>query len=153
MKLGISSIYTEVGVNFEISHKVDNLIRKLLTDNILIPYKLDSINKDWFLELIISTKSDLKKVEVNGPDFHKEDKFVIYTLWLPYNRITEADNYLEEYLDSLFEALSIVFDNYNISHTPFIETLATIKQIVINNDEYVFIEERIDPPNLSDLNL
>jgi alpha-galactosidase/6-phospho-beta-glucosidase family protein len=153
MKLGISSLYTEVGINFSISHKVDNYIVSLINDRIMKPHKLDITKQDYFLELVISTKKDQKEVKVMGPDINHSDKFITYALWLPYKLINSSKNYLESYLKFLLTAAKTVFKEYGIKEEEMNQVFEDVRKEVLNNELYEFDEEYIPPPDLSDLDL
>ena len=151
MKIGINSLYSEVGISFNISHKVDNYIVSLIEKRIMKTHKLDMVKKNYFLELVITTKKDQKEVKVMGPDIDDNDKFISYALWLPYKQIDSSNNYLESYLQYLFEAIAVVFKEYNIKEEEVNNIFDDVKKEVLNNELYEFEEEDIPPPDLSDL--
>ena len=41
MKFAISHLYSEPGISFQISYKIDEYIEDKITENIMIPYGLD----------------------------------------------------------------------------------------------------------------
>ena len=114
MTLTIGSWFGEPGISFKVSYKVSKFIRQLLTDDIMIPFGLESKEPNTFLGLVITTLSSISELEVRGPQYDKKNKTINYGLWLPYKKINESSNYLTEYLCSLFDALVVFFNKYYI---------------------------------------
>ena len=68
------------------------------------------------------------------------DKTIIWTMYLPYKDIVQAENYLDVYLDYYFEAITIVFRDYAVE-PHIISALKKITKLeVLNNPEYKYIE-------------
>lgn len=149
MKFAISHLYSEPGISFQISYKIDEYIEDKITENIMIPYGLDKNRKDTFLNLIVSTNSKTVELEVKGPDYDKESDFITWGLWLPYKNISKAEDQLPPYLKYLFDAIVLVLKNYNVNEEDIRKVQKDIENEVINNSEYLFDEEFIPPPDLS----
>lgn len=149
MRFAISHLYSEPGISFQISYKVDGYIEDRITENIMIPYGLDKNRKDTFLNLIVSTNSKTVALEVKGPDYDKENDFITWGLWLPYKDISEAECQLSPYLKHLFDAIVLVLKNYNVNEEDIRKVQKDVENEVIDNSEYLYNEEFIPPPDLS----
>lgn len=137
MILIIGAWYNEVGYSFEFSHKVTNFIREKIKETIFIKYKFDETNADWYLRLTIATDSKTELVQVRGPDILKRTKRINYGLWLPFEIIMSSNYPLETYINCLFEAIKIVFKNYEVPNDEIDEIKKLCKKEILNNIEYV----------------
>lgn len=153
MRLSISSFYGEPDFYFSISHKVDNFIRKKLTEEVMIPYGLDKKDQNIFLGLNLTTSSKTSSLEVKGPEYDKKNDFINWGLWLPYKEIAEDQDQLIPYLKYFFDAIAIVFKNYNIDEREIRKVQKIVENEVLNNPEYFFEEEETPEPDLSDLDI
>ena len=61
MTLTIGSWFGEPGISFKVSYKVSKFIRQLLTDDIMIPFGLESKEPNTFLGLVITTLSSISE--------------------------------------------------------------------------------------------
>ena len=59
---------------------------------------------------------------------------------MPYNKIYDSKNYLNEYLNNFFDALVILFKKYDIPEDAIRSIELQVKKEVINNDEYNYNE-------------
>jgi hypothetical protein len=153
MRLSISSFYADPGFYFSISHKVDNFIRDKLTEVVMIPYGLDKKDPNIFLGLDVTTSSKTYSLEVKGPEYDKKNGFINWGLWLPYKEIAEETDQLIPYLKYFFDAIALVFKNYNINEKEIRKVKKIVEDEVINNPEYFFMEEETPQPDLSDLDI
>ena len=142
MKLCSIKVYLEVGYEFLISHKVDNLIINLLSEKIIIPYKLDAIDEEIFLNLQVSTDSKCSRIDVVKPD-SVNDEFLTWKMWLPYKQIVESGNYLDEYLNCFFDAATQVFTEYGVDVQDVLAVKEIIKTEVLDNSDYEYVEEYV----------
>ncbi|SNB26256.1 hypothetical protein NO004_380008 [Flavobacterium psychrophilum] len=141
MILIVGAWYNEVGYSFEFSHKVDNYIREQIKEFVFPKYGLNKKDEDWYLRLIIATDSKTQKTEVRGPDVKKRTKRVEFGLWLPHDVINKSTYPLETYIDCFFEALEIVFSNYNVPKEEIETIKENCKKEILHNPEYVFVPE------------
>ena len=141
MILLIGAWYNEVGYSFNFSHKVDVFIREQITNEIFTKYGLDTIEDSWYLNLIIATDSHTIKIDVRGPKQRKRQMMIDYGLWLPYNYNMKSENPLEKYIECLFDALVIVFDNYGVSQKDILDLKASSKKEILNNSVYIELSE------------
>lgn len=133
MILLLSEWYSEVGVEFKVSNKILKIIREKLLENIFIPNGLDKEEERYYFNIVITANSHSDELDVRGPTIRKREKMIDYGLWLPYNKIIKASNYLETYLDYLFAAFVKVFDNYKISEKVVLELKNEVVNIVLNS--------------------
>jgi hypothetical protein len=73
MQLTVSSFYSEVGVSFEISHKVDLYIRSLFIDKLMGQYGLTDRDRTLTLNLNVTTTKGTLKAEARGPVVDKKE--------------------------------------------------------------------------------
>ena len=78
MTLTIRSWFNEPGIHFNISYKVGQLVRQLMSNDIMTPFGLETKDPDIFLGLVIATSSSTSELEVRGPDYDKRNKFINY---------------------------------------------------------------------------
>ena len=153
MIITISSLYCEPGYSFEISHKVDLLIREKIKEMIVVPYELDKVNPKATLNLIVSTNSKTLTVDVKGNIVNRKSGFINWGLWLPYHEIVEAPNQLLAYTRYLFDAIVVLLNKYNIKEDDVRKVQAVIESTVVNNSEYKYVEKELPMLDLSDLDL
>ena len=140
MTLTIRSWFNEPGIHFNISYKVGQLVRQLMSNDIMTPFGLETKDPDIFLGLVIATSSSTSELEVRGPDYDKRNKFINYGLWLPYSKINESPDYLKEYLSNLFDALVLLFSKYNIPEMAIRGVQKKVEIEVLNNENYIYSE-------------
>jgi hypothetical protein len=115
MEFITSSIYSEVGSYFSISHKVDLYIRRELNQIIKPLLKHNSRDRKMeYLNLIASTNKSIKAIEVKGPDYNQKEKFINWGLWLPYHQIVNQQDQREAYIKYYFDALVILLERYGV---------------------------------------
>ncbi|HBF19798.1 MAG TPA: hypothetical protein DDW81_06835 [Cryomorphaceae bacterium] len=147
-----SSFYTEPGYNFDISHKVFALIKEKITKR-LCDTGLKGMKDDETLSLMVNTSSSQQTIELKGPDIDRKNKFLVYCLWLPYDRIAKSDNLLKVFLTDYFDGLMELFEKYNIPENTIRAIQTEVENEILFNDEYVFDEEPTPEIDLSDLDL
>lgn len=141
MILLIGAWYNEVGFSFNFSHKVDNYIREQIKELIFNKYKLDEIDIDWYLNLVVATDSKTIDLEVRGPEKRKRQKMIDYGLWLPYSKIMNSANPLECYIDYFIEAVAIVLANYGVVKQDVLNIVPIAKKEIIDNPIYELLED------------
>jgi hypothetical protein len=141
MILLIGAWYNEVGFSFNFSHKVDNYIREQIKELIFKKYKLDEIDIDWYLNLVVATDSKTIDLEVRGPEKRKRQKMIDYGLWLPYSKIMNSANPLECYIDYFIEAVAIVLANYGVFKQDVLNIVPIAKKEIIDNPIYELLED------------
>lgn len=152
MIITVSSFYHQVGVFFEISYKVDLYIKEIIESQLFTEYGLSNFNSDWTLNLNTTTTKETTKLEVNGPIISRKHKTESYGLWLPFYKIINSQNPIEEYIYYYFEALKIIFAlKFNIPEVR-IDELKKIALIeIINNNRYAYNVDSYEMPDLSEI--
>jgi len=140
MVLTIRSWFSEPGIEFKVSHKVRKFIRESLVEDIMKPFGLETRDPDIFIGLVITATKNTKELEVRGPEYDKRNKFINYGLWLPYEKIDDAENYLKEYLKYFFDALVILFKKYDIPEENILKVKNRVEEEVLNNANYRYSE-------------
>jgi hypothetical protein len=141
MILLIGAWYNEAEYAFNFSYKVDLLIREKIINEIFTKYKLDSIENDWFLNIVIATNSQISKLEVRGPEKRKRQKMIDYGLWIPYNDVMNAPNPLEKYIQYVFESLALVFNEYGVEKKDVIDLILVVNEVILNDSSYLDQDE------------
>ena len=141
MILITSAWYNEPEYYFEISHKVDNFIREQVIKTIFPKYQLDDIEPNWYLKLSVSTASDIKELEVRGPEINKRSKMISYGFWMPFDTITKSKDPINSYLDYYFQALQVVFTGYGVDPNDFNAIKDVCVKEIVNNSEYIYEED------------
>ncbi|KEZ47965.1 hypothetical protein [Metabacillus indicus] len=156
MYITVSRLYDEVGTYFPISYKVGNLIIHEINEKITGPYKLDLVNKDQLINLMVTTNRATTELEVRGPDYYRKDDIKVWALCLPYYRITEAPDVIEAYLDYFFLGAFEVLKKYNVKLKDIEHVRDVIKKTIKTSPEnFLYDEEKERTPeiDLSDLDL
>jgi hypothetical protein len=148
MKLCSTKIYLEVGIKFNISHKVNKLMMKYLTENVMEPFGLVKIDPDVFLNLQVTTKESYSKLSVFKP-YKVEDDFLTYQLRLPYHEINNSDRYLEEYIEYFFEGASEAFSHFEVPRDNVMDVKEKVKSEVLENNEYEYVETYVSKVDTS----
>jgi hypothetical protein len=151
LEITTSSLYCEVGVYFSISYKVDLFIRNKLNEIIVRDFELDKVYEGRYLNLIVSTNSQIKDVEVKGMST-KGRGTINCGIWLPCAIINNEDQ-LIPYIHYYFEAVFFVLKKYHVTEAALLKVREIVENEVIGNPEYAYFEETIPDPDLSDLNL
>ena len=137
MELSTGAMYSEVGVSFDVSHKVGKQIRHALLP-VMQDYGIDNIEKDWILALNVSTRSTQTAVEIKGPSLDRRHKVITYSLCLPYFEIINSSNPLATYLFYYFDAVKEVFAKYNVPPDVINKAHKQVAKIVLDNEEYAW---------------
>ncbi len=142
MKLCSTKVYLEAGTKFLVSHKVNNFIVAQLTERIMVPYKLDRLNPEVFLNLQVNTNSQCMYLKVDKPEGVHDD-FLTWRMWLPYKKVVNSINYLDEYINSFFDAASQVFAEFGVDKDAVLSVKEIIKAEVLDNPDYEFTQKRV----------
>lgn len=140
MIVTVGSWFNEPGISFKISYRVHNLIREFLVNKIMKPYGLEERDTQFLLNLVTATSLKTKELDVRGPEINKRGKAISYGLWLPYEKITSSSTYLETYLHYYFNALVIVFKNYDVPEQSIRDTQKLVEEKVLNDEMYAYKE-------------
>jgi len=151
MILIINSLFVEPNITFNVS---DNIMAKIneTFEGALKPSKTFIKNYENFdIGFTISTKKEVEYLYIQGPLIDKKEKEIYFTIWMPYEKIYLSENYIEAYLDNLYEGIILGIKKYEIDteliNTKFLELKS---EILDNPDIYTYklnspsIEEMLD---------
>ncbi len=144
MKLVMSSWYNEPKFSFKISHKVDNLIRDLIIEDILKPRNIYRKTDVDFVCIEITTGKSVKKAFLSEPIFDKKNNFTTYRFWLPYEEIVYSKDSIKSYINSIFLILTDFLRIYDIEASEVDKLKSKIEIIVLNNDDYLYDDQNDD---------
>jgi hypothetical protein len=148
MIVNFSSVFTETGVSFKVSHKV----YKLLMDN-LTNLKLQAIlpknksNRDG-IGFLISTYCNSSEIKVFDPTFPNRSRFVDIQIELPFLDIKDRNEYLSVFLYNLEKACLLGFQKLGIEDQRIAKIFSIVKKDILNNSLYDYKEPFIPEINL-----
>jgi len=144
MKLRIGSLFAEPGYSFNASFRIRKLIEKLLNQSIMNNIVLG--DSKTFLSFHITTGKNITNAEAKGPDINKKINCITWALWLPHNKIVNADDYELAYCHYFFEAAMQVFDFYNIENADreIQKIIKEVKQEIISDPLYRIRDEETE---------
>ncbi len=149
MKIRISALYAEPGISFEISYKVMSFLEQTINRRLAIPDELDEKAKGWTFNLMISTKKECRRAEAKGPDVAKRTRTKTWGIWLPYEEIIKSPNQLESFVNKFFEAAGTVLVTHGVKTEDIEKAEIEVKKEIIDNDFYVYSEEKTPQIDLS----
>ncbi len=110
MNIYIGQIYIDVGVKFEFNHVFQEYIHSILTRHSTPPNNFLERYKNYDFMFRMSAKKDIQDVEIKGPSIFKRDKDIEYSIFLPYDVITQKDNHNYWALKYLFRGIYEIYD-------------------------------------------
>lgn len=115
MKIYVSQIYIEAGVNFPFTHIFQGWIGEKLSS---ITEASESYKRrygeDFNLIFRMSAKAGINETEIKGPTVFKKTKDVEYSIFLPFITISVEENSLELALRYLLAGVIEVLDRLEI---------------------------------------
>ena len=115
MNVHFGQIYIQPGVTFAFSTRFQRWLADEITR--LVQPSASFIKKygsDWELIFRISAKTQIDDNEIKGPTVFKKDKDVEYTLFLPFDTITQSDRVPQSALQFLLKGCCGVFRTLDI---------------------------------------
>ena len=116
MKIFVSQIYIQVGINFPFSHVFQKYIHEMLSacthpsETFIRRY-----GADFTLMFRMSAKEKITETEIAGPTVYKKDKDVEYSLFLPFDRISSSKDKHEAALQHLFAGIVKVLESLQVN--------------------------------------
>lgn len=152
MNLAITSTYLEPGTHFEVSYKVNVLIKEMVKTQLLEKIQIQYEQEDSWLFLDITTESEACCLEVKGPFLSKKGKEAEWRIFLPYKKVANASNVLFAYLHYVFEAVVKVLSHYGVKEQDIRSVQKMVVAEVMGNPSYepddeelfAFAENKID---------
>lgn len=140
MRLYLREFYSDKGYDFKVSWKVIKLMRRKLNDAVFDKYPIKPKYSGLDINFNITTNRDTVRIEIKGPGKDTSNKMETYGMWLPYERITKAENMLQEFLNCFFEAMLIFFRKQNVPDEVVLKVKKEVEDEVLNNEEYAYKE-------------
>jgi len=115
MKMLFTQIYIQVGVTFPFNHMFQRYLSAETTKLVEpSPRFIELYGEDYNLVFNVSAKKELAINEIVGPRVTKRDKYVEFSIFLPFTPIMQRPNPNESALEHLFEGVYDVLGRYEI---------------------------------------
>jgi hypothetical protein len=135
MKFRIGAIFSQVGVSFEISHKVVKLIWNDLEQKVSLSEAFEKKYKDYTLVFLYSAREE-NDFLIKGPTISKRYKVVEYVIRMPYKEIQSDNEVYNVFLSYMEKGIREVFEQYNINQNELNAIFSNARKKVIGNPEY-----------------
>lgn len=127
MKVWVSQIYIEVGVNFPFSHLWQIWLTEQLSAIAFPSAKfVAKYGEDFKLGVNLSARKELRDNEVRGPSVFKKYRNVEYTLFLPYDVIIRSTDGCRVAMEFILKGIQDIFAKANIDADGFEAKKASI---------------------------
>lgn len=134
MLINFSSVFTEAGCNFKISHKIYKLLMENLT-NLKLQANYPK-NKKENIGFLISTHFNCSEIKVHEPQFPIRSKFIDISINLPFLDIEDRNEYVSTFLDNLEKACIIGLRMLDITDERIKDVFTVVRKEVIDNEQY-----------------
>ena len=110
MKIYVSQIYIEAGINYPFSHHFQAWLSQELTNRVRPSRQfLETYSDQFNIVFNVSAKVQLKHPQVKGPTVFRRTKDVEYTVFLPHNGVNpNSANALRQPLRHLIDSIADV---------------------------------------------
>ncbi len=136
MKFRIGAIFSQVGISFEISHKVVKLIWNDLEQKVSLSEAFEKKYKNYTLVFLYSAREE-NDFLVKGPTISKRYKVVEYVIRMPYKEIQSDEEVYKVFLFYMEKGIREVFGEYNINQNELDSIFSNVRKEVIGNQEYL----------------
>lgn len=143
MEIGLTSFYLEPGTAFRISGDIDPYISKKLNEEFADKIQLGGSSDGHDLWLTINATQYSEVALLKGPYIAKKDTYIEWSLVLPYQTITSAENLVTAYIDTLFNTLVDLLPRYGVEVAPLRILQAEVKQEVVGKPVYELTEDEL----------
>lgn len=138
MRIAVSQIYIEAGVNYPFTHIFQKYISKELSIIVASSPEFDQKFPDFTLVINMSAKSDLAGFFVKGPSVYKKTKDVEFSVFLPYFKHDPSDpGSLHEALTLFLEAVASVLETLGSDISELRFRAASIIEHILANPEMI----------------
>ena len=112
MNIYVSQIYIEVGANYPFTHHFQKFLSRSLSDRIVMSRAFATrYGDDFDLIFNMSAKSELEDTEIKGPTVFKRDKYVEYSIFLPYREHNHDPKMLKGVVVALLAGIARVLED------------------------------------------
>jgi hypothetical protein len=140
MKFRFSAIFSEVGISFDISHKVIKLIWYALEEKVCLSECYEKKHKDYTLVFIYSAREQ-NDFAIMGTTISKRYKVVEYVINMPYQEIHSDPKVYDVFLTYLEKGIREIFGIYDIKQNELTSIFQNAREKVIGNPEYLYKKE------------
>ena len=138
MKITVSTVYPEAGVNFQISYKFFKLLRDELEASGILSARFNAaFGEDYSLGIIFSTRAKIMDLEIKGPTVSKRYKVVDYVIYIPFGIVMNKETFFNQYVEFVCTGVSTVL----VEHTDATDlgfALQRFKSIALERQEDFF---------------
>lgn len=116
MKIFVSQIYIQVGINYPFSYIFQKWMHEELS-KLVKPSGafLKKYSEDFEIMFRLSAKSEIKEAEIKGPTIYKKDKDIEFTVFLPHNgKPVESCEDCRRPLEIFFGCMVIVLESLTL---------------------------------------
>lgn len=136
MKFRIGAIFSQVGISFNISHKVIKLIWNGLEERIFLSENYEKRHTDYTLAFLYSAREG-NDFAIKGPTVSKRYRIVEYVICMPYKEILSDVEIYNVFLTYMETGIRTVFEQYNINQNELDVIFSDVRKEVIGNSEYI----------------
>lgn len=138
MNVHIGQVYIDVGVKFSFNHIFQKHLHSVLTENTIPSSSFLKKYNDYEFTFRMSAKKGIIDNELKGPIVFKRDKDIEYSIFLPYDIITQNDNYHYWALKYLFKGIFEIYDKYEFKYDYLKKNEEQIIKSIISDKEMFY---------------
>jgi hypothetical protein len=139
MKFRFSAIFSQVGISFDISHKVVKLIWNEIEEKVILSDFYKEKHKDYTLVFIYSAREQ-NDYAIMGATISKRYKVVEYIIYMPYKEIQSDPKVYDVFLTYIEKGIREIFEMYDIEQCELTPIFQNVRKKVINNPDYLYQE-------------
>ncbi len=136
-RIALIGLYTTIGYRFALSHKLKELIGKLVEENLLTKYEFAKV-KSEVLEIWIDTSPDVAELQVHKMSKTAKGKYLSFTFVMPYHKVMKVEaEWMGVFIDEFFSGLIQVLAPYQVPENEIITICEMVKKEVVGNETYI----------------
>jgi hypothetical protein len=139
MKFSFSAIFSQVGISFDISHKVIKLIWNELEEKVALSDSFAKKHKDYTLVFMYSAREQ-NDYAIMCPIISKRYKVVEYVIKMPYKEIQSDPKVYDIFLTYMEKGIREIFEMYDIKQSELTPIFQNVREKVIGNPDYLYQE-------------
>jgi hypothetical protein len=137
MKFRFSAIFSQVGISFDISHKVIKLIWNELEERVTLSDLFAKKHKDCTLVFMYSAREQ-NDFAIMGATISKRYRVVEYVIYMPYQEIQSDPKIYDVFLIYMEKGIRKIFEIYDIEQSELTPIFQNIREKVIDNPDYLY---------------
>ena len=139
MKFRFGAIFSQVGISFNISHKVVKLIWNELEERVLLSDFFVKKHKDYTLVFMYSAREQ-NDFAITEAIISKRYKVVEHVIRMPYREIQSDPKKYDVFLTYLEKGIREIFEKYEIEQNELYSIFLNTRDKVIDNPEFRYNE-------------